>query len=85
MKNIHMKRVACLIIHGACSNGVRKPFTTSVRWTKCERENKFKFIFTPVYQGEKTNSNSLLLPVYWGEKINLNIFSLSHLVHRTSV
>ena len=29
-----------------------------LRWTKCERENKFKFIFTPVYWGEKINLNS---------------------------
>ena len=32
------------------------------------KEKIFKFIFTPVYQGEK---------------ILLNIFSLTHLVHRT--
>ena len=32
------------------------------RWTKCERENIFKFIFTPVYWGEKINSNSFSLP-----------------------
>ena len=78
------------------------------RWTKCERENKFKFIFTPVYWGEKIYLNlfslpfngerkyiSIILPpVYWERKfrfifspqktgkIDLNLFSLSHLVHR---
>ena len=48
----------------------------------CERENKFKFIFTPVYWGEKINSNLsslpflgeifllkfIFAPIYWGEK-----------------
>ena len=30
---------------------------------KCERENKFKFIFTPVYWGEKKNLDLFLLPL----------------------
>ena len=45
-----------------------------LQWTMCERENKFRFIFTPVYWGEKIIFKSIFTPVYWGEKRNLNLF-----------
>ena len=52
--------------------------TRDIRWTKCERENTFEFIFTTVYWGEKIYVNLFSLPFIGGggEKIYLNLFSL---------
>ena len=60
---------------------------TKVRWTKCERENTFEFIFTPVYWGEKIYSNLFSLPFIGGGGgggggIYLNLFSLPFVADR---
>ena len=53
-----------------------RPLAARVRWTKCERENKFKFIFTSVYWREKMNIYFKFTSVFGGAKTNLNLFSL---------
>ena len=53
--------IFCTILSGSKVWKRGSSFIDNLRWTKCERENKLKFIFTPVY---------------WGGKINLNLFSL---------
>ena len=46
-------------------------------WTKCERENKLKFIFTLVYWGERITFNIFSLPFIGERNKILNIFSFT--------
>ena len=54
-------RIACYVILFRTTMlltvGTYYVIISYLRWTKCGRENKFKFIFTPVYWGEKMNLN----------------------------
>ena len=42
------------------------------------RENKYKYIFTPVLLGRENKFKFIFTPVYWGDKINLNLIFPDH-------
>ena len=56
----------------------------NLRWTKCEKENKFEFIFTPVYWGEKIYLNLFSLPFIGGRKY-IWIYFYSRLLGRENI
>ena len=62
-----IKHMIDLVLDQAWFSIVYKQNNQILRWTKCERENEFKSIFTPVYWEEKINLNSFSLP-FIGER-----------------